>query len=273
MIDAVWIVNPLGYKHSDAFNEVAISIADSLTNIGNPCIVNVSHVCPPYNKRVLIFGAHMLGTDAIIPDSAIIYQTEQVSGNSAWMNKTYFDILKNHTVWDYSIKNIDRLNQYGIEAKYVPIGYSEHLIMNLDRYSPEIDALFYGSINDRRKSIINSIKSAGINIVDVFNVYGKRRANLIARSKIILNIHYYDSAIFEVFRCAPLIASGKCVLSETGNDIEMESPYYNYAAFSDNLVESCKYLLENDKYKEIEKKALAYRDSRPMSTIVEEVFR
>jgi hypothetical protein len=64
----------------------------------------------------------------------------------------------------------------------------------------DIDVLFYGLINDRIAKILGDYKCSGLNIHTSFGIYEKDRDDLIARSKLVLNLHYYDSEIFEVVR-------------------------------------------------------------------------
>lgn len=110
----------------------------------------------------------------------------------------------------------------------------------------DIDICFYGSANERRLDIINGLKAKTLTsvypdgtpferplVVASFGGYGGFRDKLIARSKIILNIHFYDAAIFEIFRCSHLFANRKCVVSERGKDHNLESPYYDHATFVD----------------------------------------
>jgi hypothetical protein len=47
-----------------------------------------------------------------------------------------------------------------------------------------------------------------------FGAYGAGRDALVARSKIVLSMHYYEPAAFEIVRVAYLLANAKAVVAE-----------------------------------------------------------
>ncbi|MEU1523347.1 hypothetical protein ABZ413_14225 [Nocardia rhamnosiphila] len=59
------------------------------------------------------------------------------------------------------------------------------------------------------------------------------RDALYARSKIVLDTHYYDAGVFEIVRVSYLLANGIFVVSENGADIEESSPFAPAVAFDD----------------------------------------
>jgi hypothetical protein len=241
-VKSVWLVKPEGYIHSEAFREVATGFYYAL---------NVPMAIDPktHYSAPLVFGAHLTDGEIIkLPADAVIYQTEQIdtlTGN-AWMTNHYLQMLREHEVWDYSHLNVQRLKGFGIEAKYVPIGYCPSMgNIELDQ-EKKIDVLFYGSLNIRRERILNDLKKTGLNIFTLFGKYGAERDKYIAQSKLVLNLHYYQAAIFEIIRCSHLFANKVCVVSEYGADKELEKPYYNAALFCnyDNIVETCHTVLK-----------------------------
>lgn len=134
------------------------------------------------------------------------------------------------------------------------------------KFIQDIDVCFYGSTNERRTKIIDGLRQLTLKAPDgqggifdkpitvaSFIGYSGFRDKTIARSKIVLNLHYYDSAIFEIFRCALPFANKKCVISETGADIKLESHYYETGTFVpyEKLVETChKFLLDDTRRNE-----------------------
>jgi hypothetical protein len=107
----------------------------------------------------------------------------------------------------------------------------------------EIDVLFYGSLNPRRKVILDRIV-AQCKLRHLFGVYGEQRDALIARSKIVLNLHCTPAQIFEQTRVSYLLNNAQFVLCETspGNPYEgiiTTAPY-------DDLPEACRQFLAND---------------------------
>lgn len=254
MIYTVWIVTPPNYKHSQCFAEVALSIKDGLVELGHECeITDSSFEC---RGRTIVLGSHLLiGSasfieNADLPADLVFYNLEQV------FTKEYLYLLRGFRngvtirngkrdleVWDYSSKNIETLAMVGIEAKHLPVGYSPSLTRIEESKVQDIDVTFYGSTNDRRNIILDQL-SKRCNLVTAFGVYGKERDDLIARAKIVINIHYYESKIFEIVRCSYLLANNKCVVSEkgVGDDFGMGIKFLDY----DSLVSGCMELLSDN---------------------------
>lgn len=241
---SIFIASPDNYPHSHAFDDVAMSLQWAFRDLGYP----VPIVSDPAAIRgtPIILGAALLD---IIPHSnlmqPIIYNLEQIQNGSPWMSDKYIDNLRHNIVWDYSVANIAALDDMEIRAKHCPIGYMPILSTIALAPKQDIDVLHYGSVNERRWDIIKSLQDAGVNVHSAFNVYGKERDDLIARSKIVLNVHYYETKVFEIVRCSYLMANTICIVSEEGNDFNIESQYREGVKFSpyDKLVESCISLL------------------------------
>jgi hypothetical protein len=87
----------------------------------------------------------------------------------------------------------------------------------------DIDVLFYGSLNDRRREVLQGIERAGLaagkrnlRVVHAYGAYGASRDALVSRAKIVLNLHFYEAKVFEVVRVSQLLANGRFVISEGG---------------------------------------------------------
>ena len=76
---------------------------------------------------------------------------------------------------------------------------------------------------------------------------GSARDGLIARSKIVLNLHFYESRVFEIVGVSYLLANRKCVVSEAGSDSRFESQFVPGFAFVPyhKLAETCLQLLQD----------------------------
>jgi hypothetical protein len=237
----VWIVSPDGYPHSPgAFMEVATALRDGLIELGHEAeIITYAPSIGNYGK-VIILGANLLlNWPTHLQSDWIIFNLEQMTAGSPWITNHYVDTLKTHPVWDYCQSNIDELAKLGIEAKLCPIGYVPALTkipdLTHENYfnSSPLDVLFYGSINERRQKVYDELKVRGANVHWAFNVYGDKRDDLIAHAKIVVNLHFYESKLFEIVRCSYLMANSKCIVSETGLDKQLEQPFYDCIAFSE----------------------------------------
>ena len=80
--------------------------------------------------------------------------------------------------------------------------------------------------------------------------FGKERDALIARSRVVLNLHQYDTHIFEQVRVNYLLINGKVVVSEVADDTEIPDAYRRLiepAWGIDAIVDRCRQLAGNDR--------------------------
>jgi hypothetical protein len=208
--------------HAGAFEDIAHALSAVLRQLGH----EVSGFDNP--GRLIMFGTHVMSDPSgVMPPDAIIFNTEQVAAMNP--DKRVLAGLggyKDHVVWDYSRANIEALHLMGFNRTvHCPIGYT-HTMTKSPIYSglsKDIDVLFYGSINTRRREILDELDKLGLKVVRLFGTYGARRDMLIARSKMALNLHFYEGAVFEIFRVSHLLANNVCVVSEDGSaDPELE---------------------------------------------------
>jgi len=246
---AIVIVTRPGYVHSEAFREIAETIYFGLAASGEDVIWSDTAFVP--GRMPIVFGANLVARSAELPANAIIFNLEQTDKSSTWLVEPYLTLLRTHQVWDYSKRNVEVFRSQGIsDVRLVPVGYVPELERIVDA-PKDIDVLFYGSMNSRRQLVIEQLRSAGVKVETVFGVYGGERDAMIARSRVVLNVHFYESKIFEIVRVSYLLANGVCVLSEDGDD-PMEEDFRDAVAFSpyDGLVERCLELLANDAVRE-----------------------
>ncbi len=161
----------------------------------------------------------------------------------------FFDLFSRYPTWDYSQANIERLAALGLpRPTYVPIGY----VPELTRITPapeDIDVLFYGAPYERRYAVLKDLHDRGIRVKWLSGVYGASRDAWIARSKIVLNIHYWEAKIFEITRVSYLLANRRAVVSERGADPALERDLESGVAFADydGLVDRCVELLGDER--------------------------
>lgn len=254
----IWIVTPEGYEHSKAFDECAFALRDALIELGHGAKVT-KDTHNSYNGRVIVLGAHLLrhfpSCTISLYQESIIFNTEQIGSNSDFVDMEYIKLLKMFHVWDYSPLNIECLKTHGIDAKLCELGYAPileavgRMALGLkEEFIEDIDVLFIGSMNERRQRILTQLAYLGVKVTSVFGEYGAKRDRLIGRAKIVLNIHYYEAKIFEIFRCSYMMANRKCVVSEVGLDKKLESKYSGGVVFCgyDDLVGAVVKLLGDD---------------------------
>ena len=242
---SIWIVSPPNYIHSQAFDEVALAFNAAFRALGLES--DIVRDSARLSDVTIVLGCNLLSAVPVPADKRLVlFNLEQITPNSPWLTEAYLALLRRYPVWDYSEGNIAELARMGIRAEHCGIGY----MPELTRIAPapeDIDVLFVGSVNERRIAVLKQLAGQGVNVEARFNVYGAERDAFLARSKIILNVHFYESRLFEIVRVSYLLANRKCVVSETGADTTFEKRFEPGVAFApyDKLAATCVQLLQN----------------------------
>lgn len=217
---SIRIAQPPGDQSWRCFYEVARGIAYSLQQLGHDCVLDLERKLDINSRRLILFNAHTLAESVSIPYDAIIFNAEQVQLEGpiaeAWKSSPYVKHLRKHIVFDYSQENISRLAKLGVNrAVHCSIGYWSGL-SDLPEVTEDNDVLFVGSLNDRRNQVIKKIASRGVKVHVLSGIYGDERNAWMARSKVILNTHFYPNPIWEIVRASHPLANKKCVVTEDG---------------------------------------------------------
>jgi hypothetical protein len=242
---SIWIVSPPNYPHSQCFDEVAIGLDAAFRAVG----LKAGIVREPsqLGDITVVLGSNLLpGTTVPTGRRLVLFNLEQITPKSPWLTAEYLSLLGRYPVWDYSESNITELARIGIRAQHCGIGYMPELT-RIASAQEDINVLFVGSLNERRAAVLKQIVAQGATVDARFNVYGAARDALIARSKIVLNLHFYETRVFEVVRVSYLLANKKCVVSEIGTDRPFERQFEPGVAFAPyhKLAETCIQLLQN----------------------------
>ena len=250
-------IRPQNYIHDAAFDHV-VSVLMTTFHSKAASVQTVVNKFNPEGLNIVV-GAHLLQDPKMLLDehNTVVYNFEQFDTKSDWFSSDYVSLLKSKPYWDYSTANIAAMKKAYPEAQatHVPFAYApvlDYSYVKRDVFRvkrKDIDVLFFGSMNDRRAKIIGELTSMGLNVQAVFGVYGPELSVLIHRSKLVLNMHYYDSSVFEAVRVIPLLASRVAVVSEKSVDDD-DYKYLNQTSGIlvtdyDKLAFVCKQLVEN----------------------------
>lgn len=237
------------YPHSRAFDEIALGLVEGLATLGHDAIR--SDRADHADRRAIVLAPHLLPLYGLaVPDDAILYNLEQIDRSSSWITPELLALFRDHALWDYSERNREALvRRHGItHAELMPVGHSAGLERIVAASLQDIDVLFYGSPNERRIAVLESLARFGVKVHPLFGVYGRERDAWIARSKIVLNLHFYDAQVFEQVRVSYLLANARFVVSE-GGDPQAEAEWQGGLVFSDyaQLVDTCMSYLERER--------------------------
>ncbi|MDK4680086.1 hypothetical protein [Kingella negevensis] len=74
-------------------------------------------------------------------------------------------LAQRYAMWDYSEANIQHFWERGIShVKHLPLGFQAALKRIELSSTPDIDVLFYGSLNERRVNILNQLPKQGLRV-------------------------------------------------------------------------------------------------------------
>lgn len=155
------------------------------------------------------------------------------------------ELLKNaKEVWDYSLFNIGKYNiKIHKFVPYLPLNiidnFKKYIFKNYISKTKEINFLFYGQKNKRREDILNqmnvNIKKIGYNWGELY--YNKDLFKLLGKTKYVINIHFYDEGVIEIYRIIECLLLGITVISESGYIDEIYRKNLTNLIIVDNIVD------------------------------------
>lgn len=269
MLYQVVLIQPPGYPHTAALMEVGETLIHGLRALGLPTALATNMFAPEGLNIVL--GAHLLAgrNVELLPDNVALYNLEQIEPALFERYPQLSTLYGRHEVWDYSQRNIEQLRPLNPRLYHLPVGTMPEMTRIPAAPRQDIDVLFYGSANERRKVVLRQIAASGLKLSAVFGVYGTQRDALIARSKVVLNLHQHEAQVFEVVRVSYLLSNHKAVVTELSPDTEIEAGLADAVAGApyDQLAERCRQLVADDRLRRRqEKKGFGIMTARQQST-------
>ena len=264
------VISPPGYRHSGAFAEIAETLVFALRSLGHQAQAAINVFAPDAVNIVL--GGHLLAEESVaaIPPDTIFYNLEQVEDDLFGWAPVLTQLYGRFRVWDYSPRNLERLKARGLAARstLVPIGYVPEMkrIKAADRQ--DIDVLFYGAATERRKKVLKSLEKVGLKLTAMFGAYGAERDALIARAKVVVNIHKHEAQVFEIVRVSYLLANSKAVVSEGGPATEIDEDLKGAVILTpvENMAAACKRLVKDARSRRIlEQEGFRLMAARPQA--------
>ena len=238
---------------SPIYNDITETLRFGISEHGHQVLCIPTIVSSAVN---ILLDSQTYGNWDIVPKNSIIYNLEQLGSSSLYITDTYIGQLRNHIVWDYSEQNLAWLKYHGINdsAILMPIGYVPTLERVVKNTHQDIDVLFYGWMNERRQHIIRELEKLNLKVVALYKVFGSELDHYIARSKVVVNIHYYETKIFEIIRVSYLLTNRKAVVSEATPETEIDPDLRNaiIGVSYDELADACQKLVHDDDLRHIQ---------------------
>ena len=194
----------------------------------------VKYVDPLKDNLYIILFSHKVPQ---FPKNYIVYQLEQKDICNRIDQKYILSILLSKKTWDYTPANIIRFEE-NVRKKmvYFPIPLIEYqkLVSYQLKMNNVYDVLFYGTMNGDRINILNYIKKQlpyiRLRVID--NMFEDQLFQEICKSKIVLNIHFYQNANLETARLNEILSCKKLAISFYPSTDEL----FHYKIYKDQVI-------------------------------------
>lgn len=205
---------------------------------------------PVEDEIYLIYGAHeksyeLLQMQKKTKFKIIIMNSESYASNF-FKNKYYLELMTNNIVLDYN-NNDKQLHMFDCHKIKVLGCHWFDFKINTPYENKDIDILFYGTPSQKRlniyKTLINEFPN--LNIMFIHNCFNNDLDDFIKRSRLVLNIPYYEHDILETHRINKALSYGCDVVSLT----KINDDYADYIDFTDNITEYIKSYIEKPQQK------------------------
>jgi len=234
----------------------AVALAERLAALGLQVRLGFNELSRA--GRNYLFGVHGLDpglSAAAIRAGSVVVNTEpiatpaQVLGELQWQR--YLPLLQQAHVFDYSSRNIDAFQRLAVPAlsySQVAVGFAQRNVCAVPKREQDIDVLFYGRLNERRRRVVNACLALGLNTVALEGGFaGPARSEYLARSKVVLNVGFVDNSVFEQYRVSFALNNGKAVVSECHPDERLPATYRDALCIAeyDDLARACQRLVSD----------------------------
>jgi hypothetical protein len=235
----------------NGYKEVIDTVQWGLQQLGHSVDYGLNAVSP--TAANILFGAQILSMQLLddLPPETIVFNLEQLRGVAVADVKPQLAFAaKRFRIWEYSAANLDVWAELGAkDVRLVPVGFAPVLQRIAKPPEQDIDVLFYGLTGQNRLAGFHDIVQSGLTSLFVCGLYGKRRDELIARAKVIVNIGNYDRTnIFEIVRVSYLLANRKAVVVVIDADTVIDDDIRMAVRTTSmsELVADCKRLIGDD---------------------------
>jgi hypothetical protein len=205
------------------FEPVAAMLYEGLREAGFDVTLTPVNCVDHARRTPIILGAHLKNSDVDIPPGAIVYYAEQPAEAWADFAEEEATFYRPGVIWSWSDATTKILKRRCLPVVTLPLGFVDSLLPSEAIQPPpskDIDVLFYGGLTQRRREILGALQQKGLRVQYERACWGVKREELIARSKVVLNIRGNDfgpeGGVFEAVRALPLMARGVAVVSEKG---------------------------------------------------------
>lgn len=214
------------------FEELVEVLRWGLTQLGHEVD---ERVFPDVGARNIILAPHLLlaspeGEAWRPPEGTIVYNYEP-DCSPLFARSLRLLAAPGVVPWDYAVRTTATLRSLGLEAVHVPYSFAPCL-QKIPARERDLDVVFVGSRSPRRVAVLERLWVAGVRCTHLFGVFGPERDRLLARARVVLNVHYWDDAPNEDLRILHAAANGLAVVSEGPPDEERKADWAQWASYA-----------------------------------------
>ena len=214
-------------------------------------ITHISHICNTPDTIVLLnmydvtlYDGKEFVLQTIFQSTAhfLVVNTEhwETRGAKSVIEKLQQQDVRNIMLVEYNIINYENIQKsYNrVRMLFLPLLYDpsieSYYSNNIEGRriawgDKDIDVLFYGSINERRQHIIDELKLRwNVCVIDSHHgATNKELCQYIERSKVVINVLYYDfNIIFDYYRNTLLLSNNVVLVSEQPTHMNVQHEYW-----------------------------------------------
>jgi|688.fasta_scaffold01635_25 hypothetical protein len=198
---------------------------------------------------LIISGVDYLEEPPLSYDVLQLEQMEHFVFKIPLEDNLYIKLLKGaKVVYEWSKFNITCLEaNFGLtNLQHINIYQRGYNIYNFKKNNYKYNAVFIGTMNNRRKNILD-YQEGTVNIFS--NINNEEKTKILKLSKIAINIHFYENAVLEIERIIECLKNKCLVISEYSKDNELDKNYESMVLFvnsKEELKEKLNYYLSNE---------------------------
>lgn len=235
------------------FSDAAICLRDSIRLAGYQATLLTNAIDPDAYSIVLGAGPGNALLDMLAPERTILFNFEQLASKSSFVGDNYLRWLGKYVVFDYHAANIAHASRIlgdasrFFEIPVVPSSALAAMRREVDAAPASVDIVFYGALLPRRIHILNALREAGVSVDMVRGAYGSALLPALLRARIVLSIHYYETALFPILRFVQPAVLGVPMISEKSVCSPLSDWTLSGIQFAeyDSIVDSCLALLSD----------------------------
>lgn len=214
-------------KTRPCFNDSIASLGAAFESLGHEWYVTrdtwAKDALPVILNYCTLISDRVQSRTPSLPEGCVIYNTEafDASWSGVWLMIAYEVKRRNVKLWELRAENVQRWkDEYGIDAKHVPFGWTDRLGKVTHQADKPIDVLLYGSLTERRLTAIQKMQELGLKVEYHKHSDDNRREELMGQAKVSLCLRAGEGYQVEPIRLVHALGNECFVVCEDGPGIE-----------------------------------------------------